>query len=74
MNTPSNLLNGHSNVGDLIETSVERYKLVNIKRKRARIGVVCSGSDDMNRAVRSTCSKMQARGVDVGVEVEKFGW
>jgi len=39
-----------------------------------KIGVVCSGPDGMNRAVRNTCAGLAARGVNVDVEVEKFGW
>ncbi|MCJ1350597.1 MAG: hypothetical protein MMC33_000578 [Icmadophila ericetorum] len=38
------------------------------------IGVVCSGPDGMNRAVRNTAAALRGRGVDIGVEIEKFGW
>jgi len=39
-----------------------------------RIGVVVSGPDSMNKAVRNTCSSMAWQGWDVDVAVEKYGW
>ncbi|KAL8947010.1 MAG: hypothetical protein Q9222_006661 [Ikaeria aurantiellina] len=39
-----------------------------------RTGIVCSGPDPMNRAVRNACASLLTRGHDVDVEVEKFGW
>lgn len=40
-----------------------------------KIGVVASGPDGMNRAVRNVCSDiLRDEGRDVTVEVEKFGW
>ena len=39
-----------------------------------RTGVVCSGPNGMNRAVRNKCSSLLAQGHDIGVEVEIFGW
>ena len=71
---PPTSQNGRPNVGDLIETWAERHEALDANGKEARIGVVCSGPDGMNRAVRNTCSRMQGRGVDVSVEIEKFGW
>ena len=41
---------------------------------RGKIGVVASGPDSMNRAVRNLCSSLLWGGRDVTVEVEKFGW
>lgn len=41
---------------------------------RGKIGVVVSGPDGMNRAVRNACSSLVRDGRDVSVEVEKFGW
>ena len=41
---------------------------------QSKIGVVASGPDGMNRAVRNVCSSLLRDGRDVGVEVEKFGW
>ncbi|KAL8714953.1 MAG: hypothetical protein Q9225_006482 [Loekoesia sp. 1 TL-2023] len=40
----------------------------------AKTGVICSGPDGMNRAVRNTCSSLLAQGRDVDIEIEKFGW
>ena len=39
-----------------------------------KIGVVASGPDGMNRAVRNVCASLLRDGRDVSVEVEKFGW
>ena len=44
------------------------------QRHRQRVGVVCSGPEGMNRGVRNHCAEMAWRGLDVGVEVEKYGW
>lgn len=41
---------------------------------RGKIGVVASGPDGMNRAVRNVCSSLLREGRDVSVEIEKFGW
>lgn len=41
---------------------------------RGKIGMVASGPDGMNRAVRNVCSSLLREGRDVNVEVEKFGW
>lgn len=41
---------------------------------QCKIGVVASGPDGMNRAVRNVCSHLLSEGRDVSVEVEKFGW
>ena len=37
-------------------------------------GVVVSGPDGMNRAVRNACARMVTEGRQVNIEVEKFGW
>lgn len=44
--------------------------------RQGKIGVVASGPDGMNRAVRNVCSSLlrEEGGRDVRVEVEKFGW
>ncbi|KAL8726328.1 MAG: hypothetical protein Q9181_006087 [Wetmoreana brouardii] len=41
---------------------------------KSRAGMVCSGPDSMNREVRNACSSLLARGHNIDVEVEKFGW
>ncbi|KAL9023822.1 MAG: hypothetical protein Q9180_008095 [Flavoplaca navasiana] len=50
-------------------------RVVSSTRKHwGKIGVVCSGPDGMNRAVRNYCAVLLAGGYDIDVEVEKFGW
>ena len=71
---PPTSQHGRPDVEGLIETWLEHQESLDAKGHGVKIGVVCSGPDSMNRAVRNTCSRMQGRGVDVGVEVEKFGW
>jgi len=41
---------------------------------KERIGVVCSGPEGMNTAVRNRCAAMAAQGLDIKIEVEKYGW
>ncbi|KAL2754202.1 hypothetical protein ACRALDRAFT_1063115, partial [Sodiomyces alcalophilus JCM 7366] len=38
------------------------------------VGILVSGPDELNRAVRNTCASALARGADVRLVVEKFGW
>ncbi|KAK4156808.1 ferric reductase transmembrane component 1 [Chaetomidium leptoderma] len=38
------------------------------------VGVVVSGPDGLNRAVRNVCAEQIGRGREVRVAVEKFGW
>lgn len=38
------------------------------------VGVLVSGPDGLNRVVRNTCAGALARGADVRLVVEKFGW
>ena len=42
--------------------------------ERKKVGVVVSGPDGLNRAVRNVCASLLREGRDVSVEVEKFGW
>ncbi|KAF2453333.1 hypothetical protein BDY21DRAFT_259491, partial [Lineolata rhizophorae] len=42
--------------------------------RRKRVRVLVSGPDALNRDVRNACARLVRRGVDVGVDVEKFGW
>ncbi|KAF2016254.1 hypothetical protein BU24DRAFT_422591 [Aaosphaeria arxii CBS 175.79] len=42
--------------------------------REGRTGVVVSGPDGMVRDVRNSCAGLMASGVDVSVQVEKFGW
>jgi hypothetical protein len=39
-----------------------------------RTGIVVSGPDGLVRDVRNTCAELIAQGVDVNLQVEKFGW
>lgn len=59
----------------LIEEWVrDQLALRSAKEEGKRVAVVCAGPDGMNRVVRNTAAGLRARGVDVGVEIEKFGW
>ncbi|KAI1125063.1 hypothetical protein F5Y10DRAFT_247999 [Nemania abortiva] len=40
----------------------------------ADVGVVVSGPDGLNRAVRNTCAREVRSGIDIDLRVEKFGW
>jgi len=64
---------GRPDIGLLIEHQVEPHHDIKVGREQ-KIGVVCSGPDGMNRAVRNTCSSLIAQGWNVNVEIEKFGW
>lgn len=64
---------GRPDVGSIIETWLNPRDPLRYHRI-AKVGVVCSGPDGMNRAVRNTCSSLMAQGRDVSVEIEKFGW
>ena len=65
--------NGHPNIADLIAEWIDNVDDLASSR-RNKIGVVASGPDGMNRAVRNVCSSLLWDGRDVSVEVEKFGW
>jgi hypothetical protein len=39
-----------------------------------RTGIVVSGPDGLVRDVRNECAGLLSRGVDVKLQVEKFGW
>ncbi|MCJ1306092.1 hypothetical protein MMC08_008910 [Hypocenomyce scalaris] len=64
---------GRPDIGNIVESCVTKRDGAHHQR-RANFGVVCSGPDEMNRAVRNTCSSLLRRGHDVSVEIEKFGW
>ncbi|KAF2687437.1 hypothetical protein K458DRAFT_415695 [Lentithecium fluviatile CBS 122367] len=50
------------------------WSIVNRWTSGGRTGVVVSGPDGLVRDVRNTCAGLIAQGVDVAVQVEKFGW
>ncbi|KAL8669393.1 MAG: hypothetical protein Q9168_006018 [Polycauliona sp. 1 TL-2023] len=67
---PPTAKNGKPDVPKLIES----YAASATRNSHAKIGVVCSGPDGMNRAVRNKCASLLAGGCDIDVEIEKFGW
>lgn len=66
--TPPTAEAGRPDVANVIEAWVHSHAAAE------SIGVVCSGPDGMNRAVRNACAGMVAKGRKVSVEIEKFGW
>ncbi len=62
---------GHPNLESIIESWVSCFDDDIV---RPKIGVVASGPDGLNRAVRNTCAWLVRQGKDVNVEIEKFGW
>ncbi|KAL8780446.1 MAG: hypothetical protein Q9213_006458 [Squamulea squamosa] len=54
-------------------TSCLAAKIANMTNA-TKTGVVCSGPDGMNRAVRNTCAVLSWQGNDIDVEIEKYGW
>ncbi|KAL8763434.1 MAG: hypothetical protein Q9184_000742 [Pyrenodesmia sp. 2 TL-2023] len=64
---------GHPNVPMLVTSWISAHDDT-LFNGQAKIGVVCSGPDGMNRVVRNTCSSLLAHGRNVDIEVEKFGW
>ncbi|KAL8868733.1 MAG: hypothetical protein Q9174_004789 [Haloplaca sp. 1 TL-2023] len=63
---------GHPDLAGKIASLVSDHAVSSYEK--VRTGVVCSGPDGMNRAVRNECSLLLAQGYDIDVEVEKFGW
>ncbi|KAI4122371.1 MAG: hypothetical protein LQ338_005860 [Usnochroma carphineum] len=70
---PPTAENGHPDVASMISSWIRAYDDT-LFNGHAKAGIVCSGPDGMNRAVRNTCSSLLAQGRNVDVEVEKFGW
>ncbi|KAL9576497.1 MAG: hypothetical protein Q9212_007049 [Teloschistes hypoglaucus] len=70
---PPTSSHGHPDVPDVIIAWVSANDMLPSTRG-LRTGVVCSGPDGMNRDVRNTCASLLARGHDINVEVETFGW
>ena len=66
---PPTMDNGHPDIASIIREWIDDQA-----SNQARIGVLASGPDGMNRAVRNVCSSLLRDGQDVSVEVEKFGW
>lgn len=62
---------GHPDIEDIIDSWIDAF---DGRAPGQRIGVVASGPDGMNRTVRNTCAPLIRQGMDVNVEIEKFGW
>lgn len=65
---------GHPDIANIIREWLNDIDDQVSSRNRGKIGVVVSGPDGMNRAVRNVCSSLLQEGRDVIVEVEKSGW
>ena len=63
---------GHPNIANIIGEWINDVD--DQSSRRDKIGMVASGPDGMNRAVRNVCASLLREGRDVSVEVEKFGW
>ena len=72
MTPPPTSDHGHPDIASLIGEWISDVD--GPPSSRSKIGVVASGPDGMNRAVRNVCSSMLWDGRDVSVEIEKFGW
>ncbi|MCJ1318481.1 hypothetical protein MMC15_003810 [Xylographa vitiligo] len=66
-------IDGRPDVALIVETWITDYD-DRFHNGRGRTGVVCSGPDGMGRVVRNACSALQAKGRNVSVSIEKFGW
>ena len=73
MTPPPTSDHGHPDIAAIVGEWINDVDDVTLSR-RNKIGVVASGPDGMNRAVRNACSSLLRDGRDVSVEVEKFGW
>ena len=73
MTPPPTSEHGHPDIAGIIGEWINEVNHQPSSR-RNKIGVVASGPDGMNRAVRNACSSLLRDGRDVSVEVEKFGW
>ena len=70
---PPTLENGRPDITHIIELCVSD-QVQGVDNEHCKVGVVCSGPDGMNRTVRNTCSKLLGEGINIAVEIEKFGW
>jgi len=59
---------GRPDLNAIIATCIQSQRI------SQRVGVVVSGPDGMSREVRNGCAALQAKGHNVCVEVEKYGW
>ena len=70
---PPTAENGHPPLHEIITTHISRED-GNFEPRLAKIGIVSSGPEAMNRAVRNTCSSALLQGLDASIQVEKYGW
>ena len=70
---PATEMSGRPDIASIVETWITDND-DEFHDRRGRTGVVCSGPDGMGRAVRNACSALQAKGRNVSVSIEKFGW
>lgn len=63
---------GHPDVANIIREWIT--DIDDRASSRGKIGMVASGPDGMNRAVRNVCSSLLREGREASVEIEKFGW
>ncbi|MCJ1292607.1 hypothetical protein MMC34_004159 [Xylographa carneopallida] len=66
-------VNGRPDIASIIETWITNND-DEFHNGCGSTGVVCSGPDGMGRTVRNACSALQAKGRNVSVSIEKFGW
>jgi NAD(P)H-flavin reductase len=65
---PPTVSAGRPDIAEIVQDLVYQHQA------SVRSAVVVSGPDGMNRAVRNACSVLVHEGMDVTVQVEKFGW
>ncbi|MCJ1396911.1 hypothetical protein MMC11_000102 [Xylographa trunciseda] len=70
---PATEVDGRPDIASLVENWITNND-DRFYNGRGRTGVVSSGPDGMGRAVRNACSALQAKGRNVSVSIEKFGW
>ena len=69
---PPTAENGHPDIHGIINDWVSSFDRTDGIRQQ--FGVVASGPDGLNRTVRNVCAALIHQGMDVKVEIEKFGW
>jgi hypothetical protein len=67
-------VSGRPNVSQIMESWVGRRLADDEVEGGHRVGVVCSGPEGMTRTVRNRCAEMRRKGLDVEVDIEKYGW
>lgn len=81
--TPTRKAGVRPNVADLVRSVVEdecpvgpagRIRAGEDVLVRGKVGVVVSGPDSLNRAVRNECARLTWAGWDTETMIEKFGW